>query len=54
MEPAQEIRLQRTGFSPSDRVEERKSLVDEAYKLDLLLHALIESFRKFDPRGTDT
>ena len=50
MEPAQEIRLQRTGFSPSDRVEDRKSLVDQAYGLDLLLQALIESFRKFDPR----
>jgi potassium-transporting ATPase ATP-binding subunit len=50
MEPAQEISLQRTGSSPPDRMEDRKSLVDQAYGLDLLLQALIESFKKFDPR----
>ena len=54
MEPAQEFRLQRTGLSPLNRAEDRKPLVDQAYGLDLLLQALIESFRKFDPRGTDT
>ena len=50
MEPAQEFRLQRTGLSPLNRAEDRKPLVDQAYGLDLLLQALIESFRKFDPR----
>jgi K+-transporting ATPase ATPase B chain len=49
MGPAQEITLQ-TGSSPPDRVEDRKSLVDQAYGIELLLQALIESFKKFDPR----
>ena len=50
IEPAQVISLQGTGSSPPDRVADRKSLVDQAYGLDLLLQALIESFKKFDPR----
>jgi potassium-transporting ATPase ATP-binding subunit len=45
-----EISLFRTRFSPPGRVEDRRTLVDQAYGTELLLQALIESFRKFDPR----
>jgi potassium-transporting ATPase ATP-binding subunit len=50
MDPAVDISLQTTGSSPPDRVEDRKSLVDQAYGIELLLQALIESFKRFDPR----
>lgn len=45
-----EITLRRTRFGPPDRSEARKSLVEQAYGLDLLLQGFIESFSKFDPR----
>jgi potassium-transporting ATPase ATP-binding subunit len=50
MEPAQEISQRMTRLGRENRVD-RKSLVDQAYGLDLLLQALIESFKKFDPRA---
>jgi len=42
--------LQQHSGSPMRRASDRKSLLDQAYGRDLLLQALIESLRKFDPR----
>ena len=49
MEPAHEIGLRRT-FGPTGQAEDRESLADKGYDLDLFVQALIESFKKFDPR----
>jgi len=49
MEPAHEIGLRRT-FGSTGQTEDRKSLADKGYDLDLFVQALIESFKKFDPR----
>jgi potassium-transporting ATPase ATP-binding subunit len=50
MEPAYEFTPRRKWGVPAGRAEGRKSLLGQAYGLDLLLQALTESLKKFDPR----
>ena len=52
MEPAYEVTPRRKWGVPAGRAEDRKSLLGQAYGLDLLLQALTESFKKFDPQGS--